>query len=379
MFLINPYRFGNLLPAGAIAFWKAENNLLDEGGTYNGTATTAPTYVTGKSGNAWSFERNANKRVTTPAIGPLTAWTLEGYLKHSEVDSVGRAIAENDASVANKFGWLGMNANADGFGSWHLRYNGSTATAGTQCIYNDKWHKFALVFNGSTLSVYRNDLFYFSHTANHTLNGTLKFGTPNGGLDEIALYDSAKTIAVPNNLVASYNGSDLLDLNGYSWDVRNGSSPLYGDGSDGTPNGAWRMNADANNARTIPPMRLGAAFTIEFDFYPEAGNPSRSGIFLDDSAQDGCYFWNDGRIAVRDGGSDRLTSSATFTAGSWHTVKITYDGSKYRIYKNGTLNATEGGTHSYTWDWNRNRQFGANYFARIMARMDNLKLYNAVV
>jgi hypothetical protein len=70
----------NQLPAGCIAWWQAENNLLDSIGAHNGVPENGPnyyppSYATGRHGQAWSLN-GANQSVRIPnAYADLDGWT----------------------------------------------------------------------------------------------------------------------------------------------------------------------------------------------------------------------------------------------------------------------------------------------------------------
>ena len=65
----------NTLPPGLIAWWPAENNLLDLVGGHNGVGDSLPTYAPGRSGQAWSFD-GVSQSVQIPNVhSDLDGWT----------------------------------------------------------------------------------------------------------------------------------------------------------------------------------------------------------------------------------------------------------------------------------------------------------------
>ena len=65
----------NELPAGLIAWWQAENNMLDAVGGHNGVGDSLPTYASGRFGQAWDFD-GVSQSVQIPNVYPdLDGWT----------------------------------------------------------------------------------------------------------------------------------------------------------------------------------------------------------------------------------------------------------------------------------------------------------------
>lgn len=65
----------NNLPAGLIAWWQAEGDMLDTLGVHNGAGSAAPTYAPGRFGQAFQFN-GTNQSVSVPdGYSDLDSWT----------------------------------------------------------------------------------------------------------------------------------------------------------------------------------------------------------------------------------------------------------------------------------------------------------------
>ena len=68
-------------PSGLVSFWRAENDVTDTVGGNNGTPSTAPNYLPGKCGQAFSFN-GVDQVLSVPSSGTLNqtaAITIEGW------------------------------------------------------------------------------------------------------------------------------------------------------------------------------------------------------------------------------------------------------------------------------------------------------------
>jgi hypothetical protein len=65
----------NNLPAGLIAWWQAEGNMLDTAGGHHGSGDAAPTYAPGRFGQAFQFNGNSQSVSIPDSHADLDNWT----------------------------------------------------------------------------------------------------------------------------------------------------------------------------------------------------------------------------------------------------------------------------------------------------------------
>lgn len=398
--IINPYTLqpaGGSLPANAVAQYKGENNTNDVGGAHNATSEGAGlTYAAGKVGQCF-VQSGTNSKVQIPSINIGSEWTMEGYQR---VTSGGSSIWGGNHNVSNRVGTLifpgtlasNSFARADYYQNSLNRFSSSPAA-----FKLNNWYKHTLTqSSGGVLSWYVNNLLYQQMSLSHDYNQAIDLGgnpansvtRAIGNIDEFTLYNVVKTpdLTPSGNLACQYNCSDELDASGNDFNAINtGGSIQYATGADGTSNGAWYMAGASNaQARTIHPMGLQSNWSMEFKIYPETGTATDGLIFQANGTYSTTplhiFHSTANNIYVGIGGSTRVTTSNnSVPLNTYTTVKITYDGSKFRVYINGTLNATESGTHSQTWSWQTMLTSQAYFGSYFKGRLDDIKFFNAVV
>jgi hypothetical protein len=109
----------NELPAGLIAWWQAESNMLDAVGSHNGVGDSLPTYASGRFGEAWHFD-GVSQSVQIPNVySDLDGWTqftLEAWVNfdsflvtpgggYSIFSKVGTPTHEFDLNFGYQFGF----------------------------------------------------------------------------------------------------------------------------------------------------------------------------------------------------------------------------------------------------------------------------------
>lgn len=79
----------NNLPAGLVAWWRAEGDMLDSAGPHNGTGSTTPTYAPGRFGQAFNFNGVDQSVMIPDGHADLDAWTqftLEAWVNLDRTD-----------------------------------------------------------------------------------------------------------------------------------------------------------------------------------------------------------------------------------------------------------------------------------------------------
>ncbi len=101
------------IPAGAVSWWRAENDALDTIGNNNGTLVNGVTFATGEAGQAFNFTA-ATQQVKVNAsptanLGPGSGLTFETWIKPTDLTE--RPIAEWNNGGATGWGahfWTGV-------------------------------------------------------------------------------------------------------------------------------------------------------------------------------------------------------------------------------------------------------------------------------
>lgn len=395
MILLNPFvhagRSNLPLPSGGVAWFRGENNAFDEGGNYDATAGSQSAYAAGYdgSGNAFSFNGNVNSKILVPSVNIGSAYSIEFWV-YETTGGATYVVLGNDWTSATKFGAL---YGGDGNFRYYQNSVQRVSTGSAVTLSTSRWYKVRVTYDGSKTRIYVNDLLAATESGTHseTFNNQLGLGvavTPDAGdthltgrLDEVILYNSAAAPAT--GLRAWYKGdSDAQDA-AYTWHATAGAGTTYTAGNNGN---CFVFNGNTNSAVQMPQkMPIGAAWTVQFDLYVSAGNTGYRDIVGNDynaSGPDfGAIYLNASKIEYWSGGVSRVVSASTIAGTTWTTVKITYDGSKTRIYINGSLDATESGTHT-TESFATAPYLGAsrtNNTAAFIGRLDDVKFYNAVV
>lgn len=409
--IINPYRVAPavVLPVGAQHRWAAENNMQDDAGVYNGTAV-APAYATGIIGNAFSFDGTADKVITLPSINIGSTYSVDFWVYVESTMTAGASydILGNAFSATTTFGSYDFQPNASVNASVLRFLIGSAANVNFQRANKGQWYKITITYDGTTIRHYVNHLLVGSFNPSaHNYNNTLKIGSvvtsPSnrliGKIDELTLYNTAITPALTGNLVASWDCSSRRD-SASSWDVIDDTTPLYGDGADGSANGAWAFNGADANRRYMPAFPSGVAitsWTLELKLFPATGSngSNRSVLYALYNATNfgGLIRESAGTFTAWSNGAQVFSGAGSSPQNTWTTVKLTYNGSdqKHRLYINGVLAATQSGTTSSAAARWPQAASGTTSFPRFgeshgfyplnawLGRMDDVKFYNAVV
>ncbi|MFM2296082.1 MAG: hypothetical protein RLZZ350_2495 [Verrucomicrobiota bacterium] len=198
------------------AWWRAEGNALDAGGTNHGSMT-AVSFAQGKVGAA--FDLNGNNSVvivpSSPAIKFTGAFTIDGWVNFRraslDANSIMIATKGEDAGVAQDWG-LGIAPNQhlrphiNVGGSWNYFDCASPLATGT-------WYHVAMVYDGVSVIGYVNGVADGSFSVSGALAAsdfdfrigayaTVYPGFFPGLIDELALHSRALTAA---EILAIYN------------------------------------------------------------------------------------------------------------------------------------------------------------------------------
>jgi len=211
--------------AGTVGLWHFNNDALDTGGLgNNGTLVNGATFNAGGIYNQALSLDGADDHVTAngDALGLSTALTVEVWFKRTASDTQGVIIRNNQFTIqyatSNILGYvrIGTSWISTGFFS-HL------PPAGV-------WTHYALVWNGSTVTLYENGVSSTPTNASGTLSWatadhTLYFGKYSGApvsgwhaqglIDEVAIYNVALDAAT---ILAHYKAAqppeNITDLSG---------------------------------------------------------------------------------------------------------------------------------------------------------------------
>jgi len=257
----------NELPAGLIAWWPAEGNLLDVAGNHNGTGSTAPTYAPGRFGQAFQFN-GVDQSVAIPNVYPdLDGWTqftLEAWFNADNVadaptpgpgrtifSKVGNATDHSNFNQGYQFGWYG-----DGTKLILLFNTNGQAWPGIRTIANlaaplltNQWYHFVGTYDHNAVKIYLNGVLLTNNVIGpvtiQNSGSTLRISKDDnlnvpfaGRIDDPRIYQRALSSA---EIAYLYAGPVLPVTNGVKlhFDANN----VHGDGSipaDGATVSTWR-------------------------------------------------------------------------------------------------------------------------------------------
>ncbi len=399
------------LPAGAVAMWKAENNTNDVGGNFNGTAGVGTAYATGYDGvnKAFTFSGNANQAITIPTINMAGAWSLDCWVKLGATGTSYYIVGDNPGTGITTFGaWAITASSSPGSMSYtsNLTARLSGAPAALSTFVQGNWYKATLTYDGSKVRIYVNNQLFFTETgAGHseTFNngckiGNLVTGTPlpfNGAIDELTFYNSAITPALNGNLIGHWVGNTSNDSE-WTYTMIEGSTPLYTTDHNGVSNNAWSFNNSDNNIRQFQvgacPISSPSAWSLDFHLNVASGSAGTNRGVLTNAfnAANGQFadlvwlqankqlqlWWNNAIMAT-------TTTNSILAGSTWYRVKVTYDGTNFKIYIDTVLNVTSASQTGKLWNTSSNLKWGkaeAGFTSSpLIGAVADVKMYNAVV
>jgi len=396
------------LPAGATAMWKAENNANDEGGTYNATPGANTAYGTGydSTNKAFQFNGNVNSRVVVPTINLAGAWSFDFWFKADAALAINTGyclIGDKWTALSSAFGVIWANVGSSGLVSLNYSNNSTNRASTDSFLQRGNWYHVVYTYDGSKTRIYVNNQLFATESGTHSetynqqvgLGAVMTAGTINpitGFIDEIICYPSVISVSLASNLIAWYKGDNSNVDSVNTWNLIDGSTPQYGTDAGSNANSCFSFDGTANATRNLPTLGPGNNWTVQFDMNGDSGQTGLRGtVYADGGAGSnnfGAIIWDatNGTVYYRHQSTNlATTANGSVPNSTWKTIKVTYDGSKIRIYINGTLAATESGTHSETWQTTNpspvtlSNTNAAHTNGRFIGRIDNLKIYNAVV
>ena len=196
-----------------IATYRLNGDATDLSGNYNGTATSV-TYVTGKFGDAGSF--NGSAKITLSGLNtfftPKVNTSVSLWAKSSA--GLGYIFSDEVFTFTNNYNLI-IQYSGDGKLYLSTSYGGTASNFGTTETFNDNnWHHIVAIINQSTNtgSLYVDESFKGSYT----LPASAKVGTPytvigtvgnnyapyNGSIDQVRIFNKAIS---PSELTTIYN------------------------------------------------------------------------------------------------------------------------------------------------------------------------------
>ncbi|MBK6722462.1 MAG: LamG domain-containing protein [Acidobacteria bacterium] len=180
-------------PSGLVAWYRAENNVNDQTGVYNGSLEGSATYAGGKVGQAFSLSGASQGAAVTPEINVLDTYTIEFWI-----------FPDGPQGSFRNLIWY-RNQHPDGeFSGIYLRNTSNsyltfgTINSATGSIPQNQWTHVAVTYSHPfETKMYLNGILAGSSSnLSNRLRAMLLFGNPpssfpamNGQIDEVSIYD----------------------------------------------------------------------------------------------------------------------------------------------------------------------------------------------
>jgi hypothetical protein len=199
------------VPSDYISYWKFENNVNDEKGTYNGTLHGSPQYAAGVNGQGLNFNGSTDYISSTLVpISNVAAYTIAGWLKTT--DSGNYMYIWSNASSLNNVLYFLLGKAADNKLYFSQRLDGSNqtyVTAKGPLLNDGNWHHVAATRDALNWAFYVDGAYIGGPTsqtgnpliANHNRSaiGVFYSATPtgywNGSIDELMIYNRALSLS----------------------------------------------------------------------------------------------------------------------------------------------------------------------------------------
>ena len=269
----------------------------------------------------------------------------------------------------------------------YLYVNSGNRITATGCLSANTWQHIALVRESSTTTLYvdgsqvgstYSDSNNYQHTELLIWENSLSAGnyTPPGYVDEFRISDTARysgaSLTVPTSAFTQDNNTRLL-LHGDGPYGSNGNRHIVDDIGDLRPldihieqnvtvnsgssasistaqskfgGSSLRLNDNNSHCQYVSP-EWGSAFTIEFWFRADAlsGDQFMAGVW--GGSPHGGFNWtvylNGSTVKAYTWNGSFLLNNATVgtaSANTWHHFALTWDGSTYRTFLDGTMGGT---------------------------------------
>ena len=169
-------------PAGLVSWWRGEGNATDTQGVNNGTLNGGVTFVTGKVGQAFSFDGSTAQYVSIPSSASLNIFgthTVAFWVKPNALPTSGKNY-QLVSKWTNGYEHKQVSINANGTVSYFLY--GTTAGSGvtsTTALTPGVWCHVAATYDGANMKIYINGVQDASTAANGDVgdgSGTLYLG-----------------------------------------------------------------------------------------------------------------------------------------------------------------------------------------------------------
>src|SRR4051794_3144587 len=206
------------VPAGAVSWWRAQGNAVDDKGTNNGTLNGGAITAGGKVGQAFSFN-GTSAYVSAPDSASLHPANLsvEGWFFVSGNLGTTRMIVSKPSGTGVEDSFFVYVANDETIAAGVGTSAATDILASTVTVTPSTWHHFAYTYDGSTQAIYLDGTLANAaitataagYTANPFLIGADNDNGSftnffNGSIDEVTLYNSVLTAGQ----IASIYGAD---------------------------------------------------------------------------------------------------------------------------------------------------------------------------
>src|SRR5205814_2229206 len=141
------------LPSGLISWWKADGTAQDVQGVNYGALQGQASYVSGKVGQAFSFD-GANDGVSfgNPASLRLQNFTIEAWIKRSDTNKASSDIFS--AGTIFGYGYSGYAFVVNDDGRTGLGKVGISGVSSTKAVRDMNWHHVAVTKVGTSVVFY---------------------------------------------------------------------------------------------------------------------------------------------------------------------------------------------------------------------------------
>ena len=388
---------------GLVGYWRLEEasgtTAADSSGN-NYTGTWSGSYTLGTPGQVGAGATLADPSWCQVAdAAPLRTptsnvqWTMEAMVKPATLTGV-KTILRKDAGAGGYFLRLG-NAALGSFwaltGGTYVEHTGGTIPDTTN------WHHVVATYDGATIRHFIDGVQVSSVAETRTLafsTAALAIGAQGpsggeqwvGGLDEVAVYNRAHTLAMAQ---ARYDASGKVALDhGPGPTKRVGT--YVGSPTQGAPGAIATSNDkgtvfDTGKYVSVPDFAITGAFTVELWYYatayPAGGSTlinrrtaaDLGGFTLDINEFGQLYFWQHNGTAWVN-----CNTSRYLAGGNWHYIAISYDGAGNYINVNGQGEAFSGSIGTMANPASCLIQIGRNIYSGnpFVGTIDELAVYN---
>ena len=326
------------------------------------TATCPTAGNLGFTGSGLTFDGVDDELTITSFVDPGSgAFTAAAWVKADVISTTQTILSQQSGAT-----WLGINSSGNLFTNL-----GSTSLASSEVITSGAWHHTAVVFDGTTLSLYLDgQVVNNAATSVSASSGDLRLGLSEsginrfaGGIDELLVIGSTVSTAELRQLmvdaspvfslnfdeVASAGNGDLFD-SGFETAVS--AQLISNDTADKLAVGQVDANAldldgfgDYVAVSANPLLDLShGRYTQMAWVYPEPSGDEAYPVIssLANSSDDEAYPFIEVieqtklRVGFGDGTTlNELTTDSVLTTDAWNHIAVSFDGTDLRVYVNG--------------------------------------------